>query len=227
VTEPPRSIASVERRWPAAVELAGVAGLYIADVYGYIPLSTTPFFFALGCVSLRARGLRWRDVGFARPSSWPRAILLGAIAGVAMELFSTYGTVPLLSRAAGQPPDLSVMRPMVGNLGLVLGLLPPMWLLAAFGEEMVFRGYIMNRVAGIAGGTGAAWIASLVVVSVAFGTGHDQQGITGMIQESLAGLMLGGLYLASRRNLTIPILAHGVSNTVAFALIYLGRYPGV
>ena len=144
-----------------------------------------------------------------------------------MELFSTYGTVPFLSRLAGQPPDLSVMRPLVGNLGLVLGLLAPMWLLAAFGEEMVFRGYIMSRVAGLAGSTGAAWIASLVVVSVAFGTGHDQQGITGMIQESLAGLMLGALYLASRRNLTIPIVAHGVSNTVAFALIYLDRYPGV
>jgi len=204
-----------------------VAALYTADVYGYVPLSTTPFFFMLGWASLRARGLRWRDVGFTAPTSWPRALLLGAIAGTAMELVSTFVTVPLLSRATGQPPDLEVMRPMVGNLGLVLGLLPPMWLLAAFGEEMVFRGWLMSRIAGLAGRSASAWIGSLFVVAVAFGTGHDQQGVTGMIQESLAGVALGILYLACGRNLAIPIVAHGVSNTVAFLLIYLDRYPGV
>jgi hypothetical protein len=221
VTRPPES------RWRAPLELAAVAALYAADVYGYVPLSTTPFFFALGWISLRSRGLRWRDVGFSMPFRRGRAILAGTLAGAAMEIFSTFVTVPLISRWAGAPPDLSDLRPMVGNLGLVLALLVPMWLLAAFGEEMVFRGYLMNRLAGMGGRTRGAWGLSLVVVSVAFGTGHDYQGITGMIQESLAGLMLGSLYLAAGRNLTVPIVAHGISNTVAFALIYLGRYPGI
>jgi len=40
-------------------------------------------------------------------------------------------------------------------------------------------------------------------------------------------VLLGLLYLASRRNLVVPIVAHGVANTPAFVLIYLGRYPGV
>jgi uncharacterized protein len=216
-----------ERPWLAVLEVLLVAALYAADVYGLIPLSTTPFFFLIGWVSLRARGERWRDVGFTRPPRWVRALLIGAGAGAAMEIFSTYVSVPLLSRVAGAPPDLSDLRPMVGNLGLVLALLVPMWLLAAFGEELVFRGYLMNRVAGLGGRTPAAWLVSLVVVSVAFGTGHDYQGLTGMIQESLAGLMLGALYLAAGRNLALPIVAHGVSNTVAFALIYCGWYPGV
>lgn len=216
-----------ERPGPAMVEFVLVAALFAADVHGYIPLSTTPFFFALGWISLRARGLGWRDVGFTRPPRWGRALLLGTVAGAAMEIFSTFVSVPLLSRVAGAPPDLSDLRPMVGNLGLVLALLVPMWLLAAFGEEMVFRGYLMNRVAGLLGRTRAGWLVSLVVVSIAFGTGHDYQGLTGMIQESLAGLMLGALYLSSGRNLAVPIVAHGVSNTVAFALIYCGWYPGV
>jgi len=33
--------------------------------------------------------------------------------------------------------------------------------------------------------------------------------------------------LASRRNLLVPIVAHGVSNSLAFVLIYSGRYPGL
>jgi membrane protease YdiL (CAAX protease family) len=48
-----------------------------------------------------------------------------------------------------------------------------------------------------------------------------------MAQETFSGAMLGLLYLASGRNLTVPIVAHGVSNTLAAGLIYFDRYPGV
>ena len=51
--------------------------------------------------------------------------------------------------------------------------------------------------------------------------------LSGWIQEGLSGFLLGVLFLATKRNLAVPIVAHGVSNTVAFALIYAGRYPGV
>ncbi len=81
--------------------------------------------------------------------------------------------------------------------------------------------------AGILHGTAPAWIISLVATSLLFGWGHGGQGLSGMAQESLSGLLLGVLYLACGRNLTVPIIAHGVSNTVAFILIFFGRYPGV
>jgi len=48
-----------------------------------------------------------------------------------------------------------------------------------------------------------------------------------MLQEGFAGLLLGALYLISGRTLTVPIVAHGASNTLAFILIYFNRYPGV
>jgi hypothetical protein len=35
------------------------------------------------------------------------------------------------------------------------------------------------------------------------------------------------VHLGARRNLLVPIVAHGVSNSLAFVLIYVGRYPGV
>jgi hypothetical protein len=211
----------------AVGEIVLVVALMAGDFYGVVPVSSTPFLLALGWISLRRRGLRWRDVGFARPPSWPRAIALGALAGVAMELFATFVTVPFLSHLTGQPPDLSMFRSTVGNLGLLLFWLALNWTLAAFGEEIAFRGYLMARIASLGRGTRGAWIASLIVASALFGWGHGGQGVTGMAQETLAGLLLGLLYLGSARNLTVPIVAHGVSNTLAFVLIYLGRYPGV
>lgn len=210
-----------------AAEIAIIAALVAGDYYGVVPVTSTPFFLVLGWLSLRARGLRWRDVGFARPPRWSQPLVVGSLAGIAMELFSTFVTVPLLSTLTGAPPDLSEFRSTVGNVRLLLVWLALSWTLAAFGEELAFRGYIMNRLADLGRGRRGAWLPSLAVASALFGWGHGGQGLTGMLQEGFAGFLLGLLYLWGGRNLTVPIVAHGVSNTVAFILIFFDRYPGV
>jgi uncharacterized protein len=101
------------------------------------------------------------------------------------------------------------------------------WTLAAFGEELAWRGYLMNRVSDLAGNARFRWIVSLLIVSVAFGFSHTDQGLTGQIVESIAGAILGALYLATKRNLAVPILAHGAADTLDFVLIFLGKYPGM
>lgn len=210
------------------LELALFAAVFVADDYGVVPLTKTPFLLLIAWASLRLRGLRWRDVGLARPEHWPRALTIGVAAGIAMELLALFVTEPAIARLAGGDPGLEEFRPVVGNLPLALLMIGLSWVLAAFGEEMVYRGYAMQRVAALAGGTAAAWIGSLVVATVLFGYAHAPgQGLPGALQEGFAGLLLGLLYLASGRNLTVPIVAHGVANTLAFVLIYLDRYPGV
>lgn len=215
-----------ESRWLMLAELAIVLALTVG--HRQVPLSATPFFLVLGWISLRLRGLGWRDVGFVRPRRWLATLALGTLAGIGMELFSTFVSVPVMSRLVGQLPDLSDFRPLVGNVQLLLIALVANWLLAAFGEEMAFRGYLMSRLAGLVRGTRGAWLLSLVATTVIFGACHyEVQGITGMLQAGLDGLLLGLLYLGCGRTLAIPIVVHGMSNTLAFVLIYLDRYPGV
>jgi hypothetical protein len=214
-------------RWLALGEVAFIVALAVVDLYTAVPLSRTPFLLALGWLSLRLRGLGWRDVGFVRPGNWPRVLALGSLAGIGFEVFSTFVALPFWSRFTGRLPDLSDFRPMVGNPGLLVVAIVVMWPLAAFGEELAFRGYLMNRVSGLGRDTPGAWLLSLIVVSAYFGWGHDTQGLTGMLQEGFAGVLLGLLYLGGGRNIFLPIVAHGVSNTLAFVLIYLDRYPGV
>jgi len=211
----------------AIVEFSVVVALYIADLYRLIPISKTLFLFALGWMSLRLRGTGWASVGFAKPRNWRSAIAIGFLAGVGLLLLELFVSYPLLTRLTGKPPDLSDFRPIVGNFKLFLVTVVLIWVLAVLGEELVYRGYLMNRVAGLGGGTRAAWVASLVLVSVVFGAGHIDQGVTGMTENMINGLLLGLLYLACDRNLAAPIVAHGVSNTVDLLLIYLGRYPGL
>jgi uncharacterized protein len=99
--------------------------------------------------------------------------------------------------------------------------------LGALGEELVYRGYPMNRAAGLFRSPRAAWVVSLVAVRVTFGCAHLDQSSTGMVENILNGLLLGGLYLAYGRNLAVPEIAHAFSDTLDFLLICLGKYPGM
>lgn len=156
-----------------------------------------------------------------------RSIAVGIVAGLALELFAVFVTTPWIGALFGVEPDYSQLKDIRGNLGLLLIFLVLSWTLAAFGEELCFRGFLMRRVAELLGDSRAAWIASLLLSSMLFGWGHTEQGVSGWVQEGLSGLLLGVLFLLAGRNLVVPIAAHGVSNTLAFVVIYYGRYPGL
>lgn len=213
--------------WLALIEFVIVAGVFFADVHHHIFVSKTPYLFLLGFISLRLRGLRWRDVGFTRPRSWVIAIGIGVLAGICMEAIELFLTQPLIARLTGKMPDLSDFADIGGNWKMLFFWLALVWLLGALGEEIVYRGYLMNRVAGLFRKTRAAWITSLLVVSVAFGCAHIDQGSTGMIENIWNGLLLGALYLASGRNLAVPTIAHGVTDTIDLLFMYLHMYPGM
>jgi hypothetical protein len=130
-------------------------------------------------------------------------------------------------RLLRKQPDLEDFRALAGNLKLTLIFIALAWILAAFGEEMVYRGYLMNRVADLLNRTRRAWIVSLIAVHLAFGLAHAYQGWTGIIDEGLMGLLLGLIYLRTGRNLAVPIVAHGIQDSIDFVLIFLGKYPGM
>ena len=208
-------------------EIAAFAAVVFADSVGLIPLTQTIALLPLIWLLLRLRHEPWASIGFIRPPSFLQAIALGVIAGLAMELFAVYITTPAISAYFGVQPDYSDFKAIEGSIPVLLIFLALSWTLAAFGEEICFRGFLMERLARLFGGARLAWILSLVLSSVFFGWGHTEQGVSGWVQEGLSGLILGVLFLVAGKYLVLPIVAHGTSNTLAFILIYLGKYPGV
>jgi membrane protease YdiL (CAAX protease family) len=209
------------------LDIAVFVAIVVADALGYVPLTQTILLLPLVCVSLWLRGERWSSIGFSRPKGVGRSIAIGIVAGLALELFAVFVTTPWISGLFGVEPDYSELKGIRGNLGLLLIFLALSWSLAAFGEEICFRGFLMKRLAQVFGEGQGAWVASLLLASALFGWGHTEQGVSGWIQEGLSGLALGVLFLVTKRNLVVPIVAHGVSNMLAFILIYFGRYPGL
>ena len=47
-----------------AIEVLVIATVFHLDYLGLLPISKTPYLFLLGWISIRLRGLRWKDVGF-------------------------------------------------------------------------------------------------------------------------------------------------------------------
>lgn len=139
---------------------------------------------------------------------------------------------PVRQTAASYSSTGKAARPLrfpscQGNLKYAPLIIVLIWVLAAFGEELVYRAYLMNRVADLGRGTRTAWIVSLLLISALFGFSHYNQGLTGIVEEGSDGLILGLMYLAYRRNLAIPIVTHGVCDTIDIALLFLGKYPGL
>ena len=209
------------------LEIAIFVAVVVADAYGLVPITQTIFLLPLIWIMLRLRGERWSEIGFARPDNFWWFIVIGVLAGVLMELFAVYVTTPLISSFFGVEPNYSELKDIRGNLTLLFLFIVLSWTLAAFGEEICFRGFLMKRLAQIFGESRVGWIVALLLSSVLFGWGHTEQGVSGWIQEGLSGLILGILFLSAKRNLVVPIVAHGISNTLAFVLIYFGRYPGL
>jgi membrane protease YdiL (CAAX protease family) len=208
-----------------AVILGGGALSAWTESLGY-GLAGVVLALLLATFFLRRSGESWRDMGLRRPASWGKALLAAVLAYVAM-VAAVGVIVPLALSAFGlERPELSAFAGIEGNLPLLLLFLGPIaWGTAAFGEEMIARGFLLDRLSIVFAGERRAWGTGLVLQAIFFGVAHAYQGIPGIVSTAVVGLILGFAYLRVERNLWPVIIAHGVADTIALVAIYLGALP--
>jgi len=175
-------------------------------------------------VASRLRGARWSDFGLIRPKSWFRTVLKSLV--IALAFFGI--VIMIINPIMNSLPnlgsqDLSSFDYLSGNLPNLIIQLVNIWITAAFLEEFMFRGYLMNRLIDLQGKeTKIAWVIALVGSAVIFGLVHSQQGAGGMFKVGAIGLVFGLSYLAVGRNLWPLILAHGLIDTIDMVGHYFG-----
>jgi membrane protease YdiL (CAAX protease family) len=206
----------------SAAELALGAAVVIGHNVFHVVPNEVPILVVLGLASMRLRNGGFAALGFRRPDSW-RRILLIAIAAAALRIVLGQFVIDPLTALVWPPAAAPAgVESIAGDIGTALMYLGIVWTFAAFGEEIAYRGYLMNRTADVGGRTTAAWWIAVVVASILFGYGHFYKGPSGIVDSGVAGLILGAAYLASGRNLWTTVLAHGFIDTFGVVCLYVG-----
>src|SRR4029450_2344582 len=96
---------------------------------------------------------------------------------------------------------------------------------AGFYEEFTFRGFLMQALAMLFGGSRGAWISACVVQGALFGAAHAYQNPLGIAITGTLGVLMGLIVLASGRNLWPVIIGHGLFDASRFVLFYFQGPP--
>jgi uncharacterized protein len=191
------------------------------NVFHRIP-NEVPILFVLGLLSFQLRNGSWKAMGLRWPKSWPRVVGIGLAAAALRILLSTFVIEPVTAHfwpAAIAPSGVNEIR---GHVLIALRWLLLVWTFAAFGEEIGYRGYLINRAAEAGGRSKIAYWLGVIAVGVLFGYGHYYKGPAGIVDSGMAGLILGAAYLISGRNLWACILAHGFIDTAMVIALFFG-----
>ena len=178
---------------------------------------------ALATVLLARRGESWRSLGLARPAHPGRAALWAIGTFLVLILFLPAVLETIANALALRPQDLGRLGDIQHDTARFLVLLIPIgWGTAAFGEELVFRGFLNTRLATAFGSGQAAVALAVVGQALLFGLGHTYLGPRGVMNAAAIGLVAGGVYWANGRNLWPLIIAHGLVDSVSLTLLRLG-----
>ncbi len=182
-----------------------------------------PILIVIGWISLRLRDGGWKAAGLTCPSSWWKTVVLAVAAAAVLQLGSELVVGPLASRIWPGPQHVSntLASAALGWRQALITLLI-IWTFAAFGEELSYRGYLLTRAADIFGRSKAAYFLGMILVAVLFGFAHYYKGPAGVLDSTYSALVLGCAYLLSGRNLWAAILAHGISDTFAVLVLFMG-----
>ncbi len=206
----------------ASVEVIAAAAAVIADVF--IPALVL---LAMAATSLAVRREHPRSLGLVRPAHpWRLCGTMLGFAG-AWTLLSLALFIPISNHLSGQRQDTSAFTEVQGNAGMLAVLLVASWTLAAFGEEVAFRGYLFTRLIDAFGSGRLAMWSAVLVSSTLFGITHTEQGVVGVLLATIDGCAFAVLRLRSG-TVWAPVLAHGFINTIGFiAFYFVGPVSGL
>ena len=231
--------ASAPGRWATVAELLvvltvplGVLALATPIAHGD-PVRSQILAWVVNVIALALvwLGLRFRNEGWSHlglPMKRPTATALLRTAGASAVVFVVSLAAFVLGAIVAanlfgipEATDTGGYAYMRGHLPLLLGALAAAYLASSLGEEIVYRGFLINRLASLSGSR-HRWRWAVGVSAVVFGLAHFSWGPAGMVQTGFMGIALGAAYVRLDRRLWVTVLAHAYLDTILFVQMYLG-----
>jgi membrane protease YdiL (CAAX protease family) len=157
----------------------------------------------------------WPEIGYVKPKSWITTIVIGLAFGVVFKLLMKAIVMPVFSA----DPVNHAYHFLAGNRSMLPAATWAM-LMAGFGEETVFRGFMFERLHKLTGSGIFSKIFIVLFTSVWFGVSHySNQGLAGVEQAVITGLVFGTI-VAATRSIWLVMIAHAAFDLTALLLIY-------
>jgi len=175
-----------------------------------------------GAVLLVIRKESWRDVGLH--AGGDARFVISRAAEFSVLALVTGFTVIGLATALGYPPtQSSVLTQQPESLsGFLLDIIFGVWIGAAIGEELFFRGLLLSKFTTLFGEGRRALVLAVLAQAVWFGAGHVSQGVSGMIMAGVIGAVAGTYFVTRGRRALIPLMiGHGLIDTVSQTSFFL------
>ena len=221
------SLHTLKPRLVILTEILLASGVLLCGALKILPFDSMSMLIVMGTASVWLRNEGLRGIGLDRHRLGLKIVLLSSAFGVFYQAVSLVVLDPLAAHLTGVTQDLSNFAVIRGNSRLLMRYLIVVWTVAAFGEEFVFRGYLLNRIAQLQENSHAARWMGVVFSSILWTFVHFYQGVAGAMLIAVHGVVFGVLYVLTGRNLWVPIVVHGVYDTTALLLIFFGRYPNL
>lgn len=195
----------------------GPAGLAAFAIIMLASLSLAPIGGVLIIVWAWLSRTPLRDIGLVRPKSWIADIVFGIALGLALKFAMKAFVLPLL----GAPAVNQAYHYLVSDRRAVIIAVAYVIFGAGFGEELIFHGFLFERSAKLFGRGALQSILTLLCVTTFFASLHYQQGLGGIENAAVTGLVVGAVYLLNGRRLFPVMVAHATFDLAALAMILL------
>ncbi len=201
-----------------AAQLRGFGPVGIVAILAV--LSGSALFGAFGAVLVivwvRLSRTPWHEIGYVRPRSWIVTVAGGIVFGIALKFLLKTIVMPLL----GADPINHAYHYLTGNRAAIPFTLFTLIISAGWGEETMYRGFLFERLGKLLGSGVAARTSIVLITSVLFGLAHySVQGLAGMEQAMMTGLVFGTIFAVSGR-IWMVMIAHAAYDLAAYAIIY-------
>jgi membrane protease YdiL (CAAX protease family) len=202
-------------RLVAVVEVALAAAAVLLDLA--IP---TLVILGLMVVSLLIRREGLATMGFHRV---PRPGILVAkmlLLAAAWTLVDVGLLKPVVNHLSGTTQDTSQFAGLQGDLTQLVIWVALGWTVAALGEELAFRGFVLTRMTEVVGATGARLVVAVASTSLLMALLHTEYGLVGVVASAVDSVFYSVLRYRYR-TLWAAVLAHGFLDTIGFVTFYL------
>ena len=179
---------------------------------------------------LRREGAVAKAWNLSPPPNIPVTLSYGILATIAIIGWFSLGSILVESIGLSNPDVAQVLGwATQSQFHFILWIVLVAVFAAGIGEELMWRGFLMDRLERLSGLRGRAWLV-ILVQGVLFGLPHLYQGLGGVIITAFVGFGFGWLRYRCGGNLWACIIAHIAVDTIMLSLAYaqsLGMIPEI